>query len=99
MQLYETDRDIINELCLAYPRYCEPSQMALTLESLKTQCLASPDSEVRQRYSDRVYNQVVQNKSLSSSCRLKGIEVLVQANNLPDNSPSDDQVAVSGTYA
>ncbi|KIX10381.1 uncharacterized protein Z518_01463 [Rhinocladiella mackenziei CBS 650.93] len=82
-------RNAISELFLVYPQYATPSQLTQTLEYVKDKYLTSEEHDTRRKYSDDVYRQIVQNQSLPSPCRLKGIEVLVKSGNPSEGTSSE----------
>ncbi|KIX98117.1 uncharacterized protein Z520_06197 [Fonsecaea multimorphosa CBS 102226] len=75
------DRVAVHELFLMFPQYAGQAQLTITLDYAKDKYLSSEDHNVRRQYSDKIYNDIVLNYSLPPVCRLKGIEVLVQACN------------------
>lgn len=80
------DQDAINELFLDFPQHAGQAQLSRTLEYVKEKFLSSPEHDHRKKYSDKIYNEIVQNHSLPPASRLKGIEVLVQSRNPSSSS-------------
>lgn len=89
-QLSLSNRDVVHEFFFDYPHYADQAHLAMSLEFVKDRYLASKDRDTRRRYSDRIYNEIVQNQSLPSACRLKGIEVLVHSSNGSGQTSSAD---------
>lgn len=79
--LPDSDRVAIHELFLAFPKYANEAQLTMSLDYAKNKYLSSDDDAVRRQYSEKIYHEIVQNHSLPSACRLKGIEVLVHSGN------------------
>ncbi|KIW75835.1 hypothetical protein Z517_10580 [Fonsecaea pedrosoi CBS 271.37] len=96
--LSPSDRVTIHELFLMFPQYASQAQLTMTLDYARDKYLSSEDCTVRAQCSDRIYTDIVLNHSLPPVCRLKGIEVLVQANNSAVNASSEPSTESHDAY-
>jgi hypothetical protein len=74
-------RNAIMEFLLARPTLAGEDQLTVVLQHVKEEFLSSADQYTRRRYAEKVFDEIVENDTLVSSCRLKGVEVLVQSSN------------------
>lgn len=98
-QLPVTNRDAVNELFLRYPQFADSSQLTTALDYAQVKYLASDDHDTRRNYSQELYEKIVQNHTLSPACRLKGIEVLVQAGTPSHRNSSISNEQTEEAYA
>ncbi|KAJ9612190.1 Tuberous sclerosis 2-like protein [Cladophialophora chaetospira] len=86
--LSSSNQVAIKELFLTFPQFASQTLLVLTLDYAKETYLLSPDCKLSRQYTDKIFTEIVQNHSLPSAARLKGLEVLVQS-----VAPSSDAMA------
>lgn len=90
--------DIVVEFFLVHPRYVEVPQLVQTLEQVSQKFLAAEKYEVRRKYADSVYQNIIRNSSLPQACRLKGIDVLAHTRETTENFPSVSSQTCGAEY-
>ncbi|EXJ86503.1 hypothetical protein A1O3_03454 [Capronia epimyces CBS 606.96] len=90
-QLPVFSRNVVHEFFLDFPQYAEPSQLSLTLDYANDKYLLLGEPGVRKKYSDLIYERIVQKQSLPATCRIQAIGFLVQMGNQAEDGSANDQ--------
>ena len=89
----------IIDFFLMHPQYVEVPQLVETLEQVGQKFLAGEDHEVRRKYADCVYQNIIRNNLLPQACRLKGIDVVVHSKETTEHSSSASSQTCGAEYA